>query len=100
MRFNHDCQGCEFLGEWREYDLYFCKKCENGTVIARYGSEGSNYASCALDILVDRLSPDYTLGRLMSDGSTKSLTKAEIKEHNENDPLIAAYRLTLELGLI
>ena len=57
----HDCDGCEYLGtidgpdpyscgELRVWDLYHCAKCDEGTVIARYGSEGSQYCSMPLDI--------------------------------------------------
>jgi hypothetical protein len=46
-RYQHDCDQCVFLGQWNEYDLYFCG--EQGdvftTVIARYGNEGCEYSS-------------------------------------------------------
>lgn len=38
MRYEHDCEACVLLGEWQEYDLYFCPK--EHTVIARYGPYG------------------------------------------------------------
>lgn len=45
-RFAHDCEKCIFLGQYKEYDLYFCKQggC-HPTVIARYGNEGCEYCS-------------------------------------------------------
>ena len=48
-RHKHDCDACQFLGVWDDkdrYDLYVCgqDKVAN-TVIARWGSEGSEYVS-------------------------------------------------------
>lgn len=37
-RYPHDCAECHFLGEYREYDLYFCPK--EPTIIARHGQDG------------------------------------------------------------
>ena len=44
-RFEHDCKRCAFLGQYEEYDLYFCPQNGIPTVIARYGDEGSEYTS-------------------------------------------------------
>lgn len=45
-RYTHDCVDCEFLGEWKEYDLYFCTQGGvRATVIGRYGNEGPDYSS-------------------------------------------------------
>jgi hypothetical protein len=45
-RFQHDCDACTYLGEFRGQDLYFCDECSVGpTVIARYGSDGRQYTS-------------------------------------------------------
>lgn len=46
--YEHDCKKCEFLGVFSSeveghYDLYFCPN--EPTVIARYGSDGPEYAS-------------------------------------------------------
>ena len=46
MRFEHDCPDCKPLGEYKEFDLYFCE--QGGTiptVIARYGDFGGDYYS-------------------------------------------------------
>jgi hypothetical protein len=40
-RYVHDCDGCTFLGQFEEYDLYAC----DNTVIARRSDEGSDYKS-------------------------------------------------------
>lgn len=45
MRYVHDCDLCKPLGECGTYDLYVCHKQGAPTVIARYGSEGSEYNS-------------------------------------------------------
>lgn len=46
--YRHDCSRCTALGSWsdglRFYDLYYCAK-SIPTLIARYGSEGSEYIS-------------------------------------------------------
>ena len=62
-RYVHDCNKCIYLGEYRQppegdsssitvyYDLYFCQGPKikgvrsGGSVLARYGSEGSYYTS-------------------------------------------------------
>ena len=48
-RFVHDCDGCVHLGSDGEHDYYFCAKAEafmGGSIIARSGDEGPDYASC------------------------------------------------------
>lgn len=47
-RFTHDCDRCVFLGADEKYDFWFCpntKSVTGQTVIARFGSEGPEYAS-------------------------------------------------------
>jgi hypothetical protein len=45
-RYEHDCNACTFLGQYEDYDLYFCLRGGNRpTVIYRYGDEGSQYSS-------------------------------------------------------
>lgn len=55
-RFQHDCDSCEYLGQSderakRDYDLWYCARCDGGSLIARRSSEGSDYASSPIDIL-------------------------------------------------
>jgi len=50
MRFTHDCGTCKPLGTWGEFDLYHCPGSFGGSVIARYGSEGPQYASYPVDV--------------------------------------------------
>lgn len=50
-QYDHDCDHCEFLGRKDSYDLYYCRsKVFGGSVIARYGSGGSEYASTPIGI--------------------------------------------------
>lgn len=59
-RFTHDCDGCTYLGRMecrafghtQPYDLYACLQGRVGSVVARYGSEGSQYTSMPLDVYV------------------------------------------------
>jgi hypothetical protein len=45
-RFIHDCEQCVFLGQDEEHDFYFCPSPSGfHTVIARFGSDGPDYAS-------------------------------------------------------
>lgn len=43
-QYTHDCNNCIFLGQYENFDLYYCN-ITNETVIARYGNEGSEYMS-------------------------------------------------------
>ena len=47
IRYEHDCEQCTLLGQYKEYDLYYCTKqgAGLGTVVARHGDEGREYAS-------------------------------------------------------
>jgi hypothetical protein len=47
---NEHCRACVFLGPVGVFDVWFCPK-YNGTVVARFGSEGSAYSSAALGLL-------------------------------------------------
>ncbi len=80
-RYTHDCAGCTFLGQWQEYDLYFCLQFGKiPTVIARYGDEGREYIS----------------GLKFAEPGLNLLTgKVETFE-----PLAAAKRIAIEQGLL
>lgn len=46
--YEHDCENCQFLGSFNGVDLYYCpRQAIDGspTVIARFSSEGPDYAS-------------------------------------------------------
>ena len=51
----HDCTRCRHLGSWHKFDVYICEP-GRGTVISRYGSEGSEYCSWPFGVLIDILS--------------------------------------------
>lgn len=42
-RYIHDCDTCVFLGQYKEYDLYFCSN--EPTIICRYSDDGPDYSS-------------------------------------------------------
>jgi len=45
-RYQHDCNLCKFMGQYDEYDLYYCNSALGGeTVIARWGNDGPDYHS-------------------------------------------------------
>lgn len=49
----HDCEACKFLGNYKEYDLYHCaNQILGGDVIARYGSNGVEYTSESVNVLI------------------------------------------------
>ena len=48
-RYTHDCDSCEFLGQYDKYDLYVCP--DEPTIVARYGNDGCEYGS-GLDFAV------------------------------------------------
>jgi hypothetical protein len=50
-RYTHDCDACQFVGHVDRYDVHFCKRCDGGTIIMRYGSDGPQYASAPLFVL-------------------------------------------------
>jgi hypothetical protein len=59
-RWMHDCVACVYLGTWKtwdqeantlhDYDLYTCGK---DTYVARFGNEGSEYASLSYHLCPD-----------------------------------------------
>ncbi len=57
-KFQHDCDGCKFIGrheyDGQECDFYICGGEGDTwrTIIARYGNEGPNYTSGGLFICV------------------------------------------------
>jgi hypothetical protein len=51
--YTHDCTYCLFLGHYDGADLYYCPRCEGGTAVARYGNDGPDYVSMAIDPKID-----------------------------------------------
>jgi hypothetical protein len=48
-RYTHDCDQCRFIGRLIQYDLWICHEDDpvSNSLIARYSSEPSHYASMA-----------------------------------------------------
>ncbi len=56
-RFSHNCCGCTYLGQWREYDLYYCEDCcFVPSVVARWGNDRADYVS-GLDEVTQSVTP-------------------------------------------
>ena len=56
-RYEHDCEECIYVGQYREYDLYVHPvndEYSRGSFVARYGKE-SEYLSCSLIWLLERV---------------------------------------------
>lgn len=75
--FEHDCDGCVYLGADEEYDFYCCGKGPGATVIARFSDEGPDYASGAEHALAieqrDGPDSDYVLVRALRLAREKGL---------------------------
>lgn len=42
-RYEHDCDSCVYLGQFEQYDLYYCH--HEPTIVCRFSSEGPDYYS-------------------------------------------------------
>lgn len=55
-RYTHDCDSCVFLGRYhnggKTFDLYYCRRCDGGSLLARYGSKDSSYMSAPFSVLL------------------------------------------------
>jgi hypothetical protein len=72
-RFVHDCNGCVHIGSDAEHDYYYCAKAESdmgGSIIARSGDEGPDYASCPVSIIRIRLESARSAGDTIPSGPT------------------------------
>lgn len=47
-RYQHDCNKCVFIGHRDTADVYLCVHQDRHTIIFRFSSEGSDYASQTL----------------------------------------------------
>lgn len=63
MRFAHDCSECVALGEYAEYDLYFCKQGGSPTVIARFGNEDGDYSSGLYEAGFESVWPELAVAK-------------------------------------
>ena len=56
-RYLHSCSCCTYLGQWHEYDLYFCENCcIVPSVVARWGNDRADYVS-GLDDATQSVTP-------------------------------------------
>lgn len=65
QRFTHDDPGSKFLGHYFGHDVYLANSPGDifgGSVLARYGNEPYEYASCACQIFVDTLKGNGNIG--------------------------------------
>jgi hypothetical protein len=54
-RFEHDCEACEFVGHFRDHDIYWCPermwdgqgRPRGGQWVVRSSSDGPDYISCS-----------------------------------------------------
>ena len=56
-RYKHDCNNCDYLGRYKECDLYYCDN--EITVIARFSDEGADYTSGMMFARADASKPLY-----------------------------------------
>jgi ribosomal protein L37AE/L43A len=71
-RFTHDCDACVFKGSHGRFDIWYCERCDGGTWIARYGSDGPEYASYptfVLDIHRERATESRSLAAIFAAGA-------------------------------
>ena len=66
MRHTHDCTVCVPMGQYREFDLYFCNSHGTPTVVARYGSDGPQYLSGGIPLA--GMSPELGIAKAMAEG--------------------------------
>ena len=59
-QFTHDCNACKFITTVGDIDVYTC----GGTIIARFSSEGSDYASMRLDMFTGMIKTNSNVGTL------------------------------------
>lgn len=56
-RYSHCCVNCTYLGQWHEYDLYYCENCCHcPSVVARWGDDRADYVS-GLDEYTQSVTP-------------------------------------------
>jgi len=63
-KYKHDCSQCTFLGHFANHDVYVCQiQGESLTsLIARYGDDGPEYASCPVKVFQESVANNYTIG--------------------------------------
>lgn len=61
MKYQHDCDQCRFLGTFLDLDVYVCGKFGPRSIIARFGDDGSDYASMPLEFLKGLIGSNRTV---------------------------------------
>lgn len=58
-RYEHDCDFCKFMGQYKEYDLYICPEdvLKLKEYIARYSSNGCDYYSYPENLILNMVNP-------------------------------------------
>jgi hypothetical protein len=84
-RFEHDCKACVYLGQFKEYDLYFCPG--EPTVICRYSSEEGDYGSGLIFCLMgSSIQYQEAFARAYQTPEYReSMTKRLLKHHDDFD---------------
>ncbi len=91
-KFIHDCDSCEFLGHMVHnfnsvdggYDVWFCARCDGGSLICRYGDDGPDYASSMVSIIISALDSPAMKGYILADAY--NLFKDKITAIQEVNP--------------
>lgn len=73
--YTHDCNCCRFLGSYFNYDVWHHPGDDGGafpggSIIARYGNEGYQYASQPIRLLLDSINGDGFIGGTGTDGKS------------------------------
>jgi len=69
MLFEHNCDVCTFLSTIGGMDVHVCKGADP-SIIARFSSEGSDYASMPLEMYKRQIKQNCTIGGTNDDGTT------------------------------
>lgn len=87
-KFQHDCDHCTYLGtsnlDGKPHDWYICRGADSSSLIARYGSDGSDYRStlvgCGYGLsLLEKAA--LTLGWDPSSIEREAMFRAMVREH-------------------
>lgn len=101
-KFTHDCDRCQFLGHYFGHDVYVCNGGGNtlmgmGSIIARYGDDGPDYASQPLCVLKSSLTGGGNIGGTDNDGKSWSMPYTEWVFSDRSIPSTSAMILALAL---
>lgn len=117
-RFPHDCLQCIYLGtihypaphyrsdkqhtlytqdQWA--DLYFCKQCDGGSLLARFSAEGSDYASSPYTYIVEHLTQTVGYAKERVNGELNLVEPHQTMSTSE-PAMIAALVFARAKGLI